>query len=340
LIKNVLFESQIDYKFVNGDISTYLRYKYYARNYTYKISVFDAIGFPDIGSRSTQEFERTRGGLFLMEFPRDYNHRYYWLVQDDRLTFGDVTRIDNRKNNIYTKLGVQFGTEFDERMNAIVGESRGHITPVLTAFRDLGPQKFSLAAAVTQSAAVYTGDYKYTKFEAEALRRWDITGTTFVVTRAHVGTFPVKSLTCGDEAACSLVPQIERYSIPTYEMFQLGGREALKSIASKDEATGINEFHLTNEFFVPIFRNRDLRTWVMHWNTLYGILYAGAGSVGYDYSSLAHSKSLAVDGGIGAEAAINIRDFEVLFSVIYAHTFHAPEDIKGNKVRFSIRTIR
>src|SRR5437660_324506 len=46
LIKNVLFESQIDYRFVNGDISTFLRYKYYAQNFTYKIGVFDSIGFP------------------------------------------------------------------------------------------------------------------------------------------------------------------------------------------------------------------------------------------------------------------------------------------------------
>ena len=106
----MLFESQIDYRFVNGDISTFLRYKYYAKDYTYKLSVFDTIGFPDIGSRSTSEFQRVRGGLLLTEFPRDYNHRYFWLVQDDRLTFGDVTIVDNRKNNIYTKIGYQYGT--------------------------------------------------------------------------------------------------------------------------------------------------------------------------------------------------------------------------------------
>ena len=45
LIRNALFESQIDYEFVDGDISTYLRYKYYARNYTYRIGVFDTIEF-------------------------------------------------------------------------------------------------------------------------------------------------------------------------------------------------------------------------------------------------------------------------------------------------------
>src|SRR5581483_8652890 len=71
LIKNVLFESQIDYRFINGDISTFLRYKYYARDYTYKIGVFDTIGFPDVGKGSTQEFQRVRGGLLLVEFPRN-----------------------------------------------------------------------------------------------------------------------------------------------------------------------------------------------------------------------------------------------------------------------------
>src|SRR5439155_17527192 len=79
LIKNVLFESQIDYKFVTGDISTFLRYKYYAQNFTYKIGVFDTIEFPDIGRGSSQEFQRVRGGLLLTEFPRDYNKRYFWL---------------------------------------------------------------------------------------------------------------------------------------------------------------------------------------------------------------------------------------------------------------------
>jgi len=185
LIRNVLFESQIDYKFVTGDISTFLRYKYYAQNFTYKIGVFDSITFGDIGSHQ-DEFERTRGGLLLLAFPRDYNHRYFTLLEDDRLTFGDVTRVDNRKNNIYTKLGYQYGTEFDETLNAIVGEFRGRLIPVLTVFRELGPQKFSFAAAVTQGGRISTGDYKYTKLESEAIRRWDVSPTSFVVTRAHI----------------------------------------------------------------------------------------------------------------------------------------------------------
>jgi hypothetical protein len=336
LIKNVLFESQLDYKFVTGDISTFLRYKYYARNFTYKIGVFDTIEFPDIGATSTQEFQRVRGGLFLMEFPRDYNHRYFWLLQDDRLTFGDTSVVDNRKNNIYTKLGFQYGTQFDERMNVIVGESRGRIVPVLTAFRELGPQKFSLAAALTESAAISTGDYKYTKFETEALRRWDITGTSFVVTRAHVGTFITKS----KFADRSNLPLIDQYTIPNYEMFALGGREALKGVSTNDAAAGIDEIHLTNEYFVPVFRNQNYRTWGLHWNTLYAIGYVGAGNVGFSPSVLGKVKDYTVDAGLGSEMNLSIRDFDVLISVIYAHTVRTPLDIGGSKVRLSIRTIR
>lgn len=335
LIRNVLFESQIDYRFVNGDISTFLRYKYYARNFTYRLGIFDQIGFPDVGSSSKAEFERVRGGLLLFEFPRNYNNRWFWLVQDDRLTFGDLTRVDNRKNNIYTKIGYQFGTQFDERMNAIVGESRGRIPPVLTAFRELGPQKFSLAAAVTQSAAVATGDYKYTKLEAEALKRIDITTTTFVVSRLHAGAFAGRDEVRGEEA-----DPIERYSVPRYEMFRLGGRGALKGVPAGIEGTGTHELHTTSEYFVPIFRNRDYRTWLLHWNTLYGIGYLGAGAVGFEFGDVVKSDRLVVDAGIGGEASLTVRDFEVLFSVIYARPVRAPEELDGGKVRFSIRTIR
>ena len=343
LIKNVLFESQITYRFINGNISTFLRYKYYARNYTYKLSVFDTIEFdvPGIGGSSSKEFQRVRGGLYLMEFPRDYNRRVFWLVQDDRLTFGDVNRTDNRKNNIYTKVGYQYGTQFDEHLNAIVGESRGRVLPVLTAFREIGPQRFSFAGAVTESAKLYTGDYRYTKFEGEALHRWDVTPTSFLVTRAHLGTIPFRSVIPNpNPGEPDTRPQLERYLVPTYEMFTLGGREALRSISSGDAATGTNEFHMTNEYFVPIFRNRDYRTWALHWQTMYGIGYAGVGNVGFNLSDLPRVRDYAAEIGLGSEASVSVRDFDVLLSVVVAHSLRAPDDLGGTRVKFSIRTVR
>ncbi|HSP13974.1 MAG TPA: hypothetical protein VLV78_04400 [Thermoanaerobaculia bacterium] len=343
LIKNVLFESQIDYRFVTGDISTFLRYKYYAKNLTYRLGVFDEISFPDIGSKSTNEFQRVRGGLLLFGFPRDYNHRYFYLLQDDRLTFGDLTNVDNKKNNIYMKVGYQFGTQFDERMNAIVGESRGRITPVLTAFRDIGPQKTGLAAALTESLRVSTGDYRYTKFEAEGLHRTDITQRSFIFSRLHFGAFFGYDKCDNEKRPCpggQDVPEIERYSIPRYDMMQLGGRNALKAIGSDVEATGTHEIHLTNEYFVPIFRNKDFKTWLLHWNTMYGIGYLGAGTVGFKYNQLFKSAQAVVDAGLGSEMALTVRDYDVLLSVVYARTLHAPTELEGSKIRFFIRTVR
>ena len=342
LIRNVLFESQIDYNFVNGDISTFLRYKYYARTFTYRIGVFDEIGFPALGaSGSTQVFQRTRGGLLLFEFPRDYDHRYYWLIQRDHLTFGDVTNVDDKKTNLYTKIGYQYGTQFEERLNGIVGESRGRITPVLTAFRDLGPQKFSFAGAITESARISTGRYKYTKLEGEALKRFDVTGMSFLVSRLHAGFFVARDqIRCTDVSAPCAFEPIQRYSVPLYEMFRLGDREALKSIGDNSNSEGTHEAHLTNEYFVPVFRNKDFRTWALHWSTLYAIAYAGAGSVGFNYRDIARTSNDVFDAGLGAETSLTFRDYDIILSVIYAHTVHAPDALKGGKVRFSIRTSR
>lgn len=348
LIKNTLFETQINYKFADGDISTFLRYKYYSRSFTYRIGLFDAIEFPEIGGGPSGDFERVRGGLFLLGVPRDYNHRYFWLLQDDRLTFGDSNDPDNRKNNLYTKLGFQYGTQFDERMNAIVGETRGRITPVLTAFRELGTQKGGLAAALTQSAEFSHGAYTYTKFETEALRRFDVSETTFLVSRGHVGIFlnrpeidpaPLPRDRDGD-GDIDPVPTFELYSVPQYELFRVGGREALRSIGENDNSIGTHELHLTNEYFVPVFRNRNYRLGPLSFNNLYAIGYTGAGTVGFDYNQITRTRDYIFDAGLGTEMSITVRDFDVLLSVIYAKTIKAPDELEGGKFRFSVRTIR
>lgn len=349
LIRNVLFESQIDYEFVNGDISTFLRYKYYARNYTYRLGLFDSIEFPDLASTDDKDFERVRGGLLLVGVPKDYNNRYFFLVQNDQLTFGDTLRPDDQTSNIYAKAGYQYGTQFDERLNGIVGEQRGRITPVLTAFRDIGPQKTGLAAAITQAANVLSSDYTYTKFEAEALRRFDLTSTSFVFTRLHMGTFlareeveetPIPRDRDGD-GDIDETPEWELYDIPQNELFRLGGREALKSVGGNQSAIGTQEVHLTNELFMPIFRNRDYSLGAVHWNTLYGIGYVGAGIVGFDFNDLTDTNNAVVDFGIGTESALTYQDWEIYLSVLAAHPIVKPDELDGGtKIRFAIRTVR
>jgi hypothetical protein len=333
LIRNVLFESQVNYKFADGDISTFLRYKYYARDYTYKLGVFDTIEFEAL-EEVNRDFDRVRGGLLLVEYPTRYNRRYLGLIQVDGLTFGDVDRPENNRNNVYAKLAWQQGTTFDERINSIAGESRGRIPPILTAFRDIGPQKLGLAAAITQSIESIGSDFNYTKVEAEGLKRLDLTETTFVVSRLHVGSFLTKDRVADDPE----IPEDQSYSIPRYELFKIGGRDAMKGV--DDRNRGTDEIHLSNEFFFPIFRNRDYRTWRIHWNNLYGITYVGGGNVGFDKGVFTDFGDYVFDAGLGFEASATVRDFEVFISAVYAQTIEARPELEGNEIRLSVRTSR
>ena len=55
---------------------------------------------------------------------------------------------------------------------------------------------------------------------------------------------------------------------------------------------------------------------------------------------MVRTRDFAYDAGLGTETSITIRDFNVLLSVLYAKTLHGPNEIKGSKVLFSIRTVR
>jgi hypothetical protein len=158
-----------------------------------------------------------------------------------------------------------------------------------------------------------------------------------VVTRGHIGTIPLRSRLDGTTAE---TPDIQRYAVPVYEMFTLGGREALRSVDRRDESTGIHEFHMTNEYFVPIFRNKNYRTGPLHWNTMYGIGYMGLGNIGFQPSDITRLRDYIVDAGIGMETSVRVRDFDVLLSAVYAQTIRKRGGIGGNEIKFSLRTVR
>jgi hypothetical protein len=332
LIKNVLFEGQVNYEFADGDVSTFLRYKYYARNFTYRIGVFDTIEFAGVDEQQL-DFDRVRGGLLLFELPRNYNRRYFVTMQVDNLSFGDTTRTDNNKANVYTKLGYQFGTPFDERLNSIVAESRARIAPLLTAYREIGPQKLGVAVALTQSFDSLGGNFTYTKLEAEGLKRFDFGNVSFLVSRLHLGSFVQKQDISFEGDGEDERPDYERFSVPRYEFFKLGGRDAMKGIDDQQSRVS-DEIHLTNEFFYPIFRNRDYRFLGANFTNFFLIGYMGTGAAGYD------SLDFAADAGAGFETSFFVRDYEVFLSAVYAQTLSAPAEWEGNELRFSVRTSR
>lgn len=334
LIKNVLFEGQVNYEFADGDVSTFLRYKYYARNFTYKLGVFDTLEFSGLDDDEQLDFDRVRGGLLIFELPIDYNSRWYGTGQVDALSFGDTTRPDNAKTNVYLKLGYQMGTPFDERLNSIVGETRGRIPQVLTAYREIGPQKMGAAVALTHSFASL-GDFNYIKFETEALKRSDFGNVSFLISRLHIGSFLTKEDVPNPDR-----PIFEQFSIPRYELFRLGGRDSIKGVDDQI-ARGTDELHLTNEFFYPVFRNRDYRLLGATFSNLFAIGYLGAGISGFETDVLTQLDDYVVDAGLGFETSAFVRDTEVFISFVYAQPFVAPDTLDGqHEYRFSVRTVR
>lgn len=332
LIKNSLFEGQVNYNFVDGDISTFLRYKYYSRNFTYKLSVFDELEFDQLGG-DTEEFDRVRGALLLFTYPENSNRRYTLLAQVDALAFGDLTRPDNDKTNNYFKMGFQLGTESDERLNSIVGEQRGRIIPVLTAYRDVGPQQLGLATAVTWSSDVFGSDFEYIKLQTELLKRFDFENDSVIFTRVHFGTFLEEKRITDDPE----IDDWDEFSIPRYELFRLGGRDALKGI---DSGRGTDELHVSNEYLKPLFRDRNYRVFGARVNDLYGILYGGAGASVFDPADLVELNQWVVDVGIGLEATVRLRQYSFLVTAIYAEPVVYPDHLSVGELRLSARTLR
>src|SRR5438270_836740 len=85
LVNKVLFEGQVRYAFVSGDITAFLRYRYYGYHRTTQIEVFDDISFGRLQSFSNR-FDRTRGANVFLEWPHSYSFRTFALGEIDRIS--------------------------------------------------------------------------------------------------------------------------------------------------------------------------------------------------------------------------------------------------------------
>ncbi|HKI86324.1 MAG TPA: hypothetical protein VKA53_06230, partial [Thermoanaerobaculia bacterium] len=168
LIKNAFYEGQVRYNFVNGDITGFLRYRYYGLKRTYQLGLFDDIRFDRI-EKFSNAFDRTRGGLLLVQWPFDYHHRAFLLSEVDRISSNKPSQIySTNRTNIFFKLSYQIGTPDDTRSNAIVGESRATIEQLFTAHQKIGPNGAGLSTALTYGMDALGGNFDYLKGELEA----------------------------------------------------------------------------------------------------------------------------------------------------------------------------
>jgi len=331
LVNKVFFEGQVKYNFVSGDISAFLRYRYYGYRRITQFTVFDAISFPTI-DRFSSDFDRVRGALMLFEWPHDYSRRTFALVEVDRIASNrPEQQFNNNRTNNFVRVGYQLGTPNDSRMNAIVGESRAITQSLFTAVQEIGPGGFGLTAAATYGFDFLAGDFRYVRTEAEALKRFDVSDNTFLVGRVHNGSFPYKMKIRGPDVA-----PLDQYSIPRSEFFALGGRDKLRGL--KHDDSGSEELHTTWEYFFPWFLGAHRDFLHAEWQNWYWIIYAGYGTVGFDRKVYSDFNAYIPDVGLGFESSVRLKGkFRFFVSGIVART------LKGNggvEARFSVKSYR
>ena len=331
LVNKVFFEGQVKYNFVKGDITAFLRYRYYGYRRTYQISGFDAVEFSGVEHASSGEFDRTRGLLALMQVPHDYHHRTFVLAELDRLTSNKLSQqFTNNRTNTFFRLGYQIGTPDDERSNAIVGETRARVERLFTAYRDIGPGDFGLTTALTYSSDLL-GSFDYGKAEFEGLKRFELGGDFFVVGRLHGGSFVLKRLVREGPD----IDPADRYSIPRSELFRLDGRNNLKGLSER--LHGTEELHTTWELFFPWFLDRDAPFLGLNWQSWYWILYSGYGTIGFDRSIYGDFATYYPDAGIGFESSFRLRKYRFFLAGAVAQAFRGEG---GPEVRVAIKSYR
>ena len=336
LINKVFFEGQVKYNFVSGDISSFLRYRYYGYKRTTQFTVFDEIEFAELQDFSN-DFDRTRGALFLFQWPLNFHRRTFLLTELDRISTNkeELAEILRRgETNTFVRIGYQIGTPEDERSNAIVGETRARTERLFTAFREIGPGGTGFTGAVTWGFPYGIGDFDYVKVEGAALKRFDISEKTFLVGRVHGGTFLYKATRPPGELP--EFPQLgDLYTIPLGEYFRLDGRDNLKGLDEKKRGT--EEFHTTWEYFFPWFLNANHDFLKLQWQNWYWILYTGFGHVGYDRSIYEDFSEYIPDVGVGFESSFGFRKYRFFLSAIVAQALN---EEGGVEARISVKSYR
>lgn len=339
LINKTFFEGQVKYNFVKGDITAFLRYRYYGFSRTTQFTFFDSIEFDRIDQNITEDFDRVRGILMLTEWPRDYNNRLYFHTELDGISSnrgekGSDFFVRRDRTNTFVRVGYQFGTPDEGRSSAIVGETRARTQRLFSAFREFGPGETTVTAALTDGFPYGPGDFDYIKFEFEALKRLDVTQRSFLVGRLRGGTFPRVA-----KAPLSTLPPnpdpIDFYAVPRSEAFNIEGRENLKGV--KDSDLGTELLFTTWEYFFPWFLQSHHQFLRLDWQNWYWVLYAGYGTVGLDRKIYTDFSTYIPDAGIGFEASFSLRKYTFFLSGIVAQA------LKGNgglEARLSVKSYR
>lgn len=320
LVKKVFAEGQVKYNFVDGDISAFLRYRYYGYARAYQLSVFDEVEFEDLEDFSN-DFDRVRGILLLTEWPHSFHHRTFLLTELDSITSNREEFVfDTGKTNLFLRFGYQIGTPNDDRSNAIVGENRARVERLFTAFRQIGPGDAGLTGALTWGTNLVVGDFDYAKLEISGLKRYELPRGAFLFGRLHGGTFLRKPEEREIDPEGPL-PDTGRFLIPREEFFRLDGRDNLKGL--DERLRGTEEAHATTELVYPWFVDQAYERIRLLWENWYWVLYGGVGTIGFERDVFSDPDTYVYDVGVGFESSFRLRDYEFFLSGLVAQAFNA-----------------
>lgn len=341
LINKVFFEGQVKYNFIEGDITAFLRYRYYGFKRTTQFTVFDSIEFDDIDEDVNNDFDRVRGTLLLFQWPVNYNHRTFLLTEIDRISSNKVDTLDRLElvgeTNTFVRLGYQLGTPDEGRSSAIAGETRARTERLFSAFREFGPGAFTVTAAATYGFKLGIGDFDYFKFELEALKRFDVTSRSFLVGRIRGGTF-LYAADVPQEAGLPAPEDqdpLDVYDVPRSEFLRLDGRDNLKGLT--DRAYGTELLLTTWEYFIPWFIEEKREFWKLEWQNWYWVLYTGAGTAGFNTDVYTDFGSYIPDVGVGFESSLRLRKYRFFLSGIVAQALKGDG---GVEARISVKSYR
>jgi hypothetical protein len=91
----------------------------------------------------------------------------------------------------------------------------------------------------------------------------------------------------------------------------------------------------TAEYFFPWFVNASHDFLRLEWQNWYGILYAGAGTVGFEHSIYTDLGSYIPDTGIGFESSFKLRKYRFFLSGIVAQALKGDG---GLEARISVKS--
>ena len=340
LINSVFFEGQVKYNFIKGDITAFLRYRYYGYRRTTQLTVFDSIEFDDLNGKTSNDFDRVRGLLTLFEWPYSFSQRAFALAEIDGISSNKLDAnnaiVRLGETNTFIRLGYQLGTPDESRSSAIAGETRARSERLFAAFREFGPGAATITGAVTYGFDLGVGDFDYVKLEYEALKRFDLTRRSFAVGRLRGGTFPRTSPIRADPRLPPPRSALDNYQIPRSEFLSLNGRDNLKGLG--ESLRGTEELLATWEVYFPWFLEEHRKFLRADWQNWYWILYAGAGTIGFKREVYKDLSEYVPDAGVGFESSFGLRKkYRFFVSAIVAKALKGNGDIEA---RISIKSYR